>query len=283
MSDFDHTSLHEELELRVIALLTGELSESEADELEKILAIDPKLSAYRDRMAELMGELHEASDELAPPEGEAPRQLSEARRARIFGDARVLEAKAKPRRIWRNPALWGVAASIAMIFAFGILGSIQFQSSVLREEAVFEAPPVSPPAQKEPEYTVNMEQRNRSTPAPLPPSIVVNNPSDADIPSLDIDVNVDESAVLGRSSGGFSGDFVPAHSDDMDYGLAGETIPVEIPKELIEGTPQPIRVPCLEPPPTEAPRMVVTKDARQSGAKEKKQDSVGHSGVREMD
>lgn len=309
MSDFDHTSLHEELELRVIALLTGELSESEADELEKILAIDPKLSAYRDRMAELMGELHEASDELAPPEGEAPRQLSEARRAAIFGDARVLEPSRRRKRVWLNPAYWGIAASIAMVFMIGILGTIKFQSSVLREEAVFEAPPISPPAQKEPEYTVNMEQRNRSTPAPRRPAIVVNNPSELDVPSLGIDVNVDESAVQGRSGGGFGGlsqvrelkrkdnsekgeTPVTLGGDQDDFAIDqvetewlfdfDNTIPVDIPKERIEGTPQPIRVPGLEPAPTEAPRMVVTKDARQSGAKEKKQDAVVLSGTREM-
>lgn len=285
MSDFDQTSLHEELEVRVIALLTGELSETEADELEKILAIDPKLSAYRDRMAELMGELHQASEELAAPEGEPPRRLSEARRARIFGDASVLEPKAKPKRIWFRPAFWGVAASIAMVFAIVMLSSVKFQSAVLREEHAFEAPALAPTPQKEPEYTVNMEQRNRSTPPPRRPAIVVNNPSEMDIPSLDMDVDVDSSSVFGRSQGGgfaLGSDQIPAESRSADYARAGETIPVEIPKELIEGTPQPIRVPGLEPAPTEAPRMVVAGKARESGAKEKKQDAVGLSGVREM-
>ncbi|MFU8849218.1 MAG: YfbK domain-containing protein [Opitutales bacterium] len=290
MSDFEHTSLHEELEVRVIALLTGELSEVEADELEKILAIDPKLSAFRDRMAELMGDLHEARDELAPPEGEAPRELSAERRARIFGDASVLESPSRRKRVWLNPAYWGIAASIAMVFMIGILGTIKFQSAILREEMVFEAAPRAPESQRELEHRPALEQRTRLTPPPpQPQAIVVNESSALEIPSLDIDVKMVESAAYGRGGGGLGGGLAGVRemgADERrsaDYAKVGETIPVEIPKELIEGTPQPIRVPNLEPAPTEAPRMVVTRQARESAAKENNQDAVSLSGVREMD
>jgi len=171
MSDFKPTSLHEELEVRVIALLTGELSESEADELEKILAINEELSAFRDRMAGLMGELHAGSDELAPVAAEPSRRLTEDRRARIFGDAGVLEPESKsPKRPRFKATVWAIAASFAMLFVVGLLSTIQFTKSVLREETVFHAMPVAPAPQAEPEYTVNMRQRNQSTPAPRPPA-----------------------------------------------------------------------------------------------------------------
>lgn len=91
------------------------------------------------------------------------------------------------------------------VVAIVIFGTIKFVSEALREETVFEAVEIAPPPQKEPEYTVNLQQRNRSTPPPRPPAIVVNNPSELDIPALDIDVNVDSSAVYGRGGGGFGG------------------------------------------------------------------------------
>jgi len=91
------------------------------------------------------------------------------------------------------------------IVAIVIFGTIKFVSEALREETVFEAAEIVPPPQEEPEYTVNLQQRNRSTPPPQPPTIVVNNPSELDIPTLDIDVNVDSSSVYGRGGGGFGG------------------------------------------------------------------------------
>ncbi len=89
-----------------------------------------------------------------------------------------------------------ITVSFALhVVAVLIFGTVKFVSSVLREEKVFEAPPVEVPPQEEPEYTVNIQQRTQSTPPPRPPAIVVNNPSELDIPSLDIDVNVDSSSV----------------------------------------------------------------------------------------
>lgn len=86
-----------------------------------------------------------------------------------------------------------------------VFGTIKFVSDILREETVFEAAQIELPPQKKPEYTVNLEQRNKSVPPPRPPTIVVNNPSELDIPSLDINVDVNASAVYGRSGGSFGG------------------------------------------------------------------------------
>jgi len=274
MSDFNQTSLHEELEVRVIALLTGELKESEADELEKILAINPELSAFRDRMAELMGELHARRDEITCTDSEAPHQLSEERRAKIFGDPSVLDAKIKRKRPRLNAALWGVAASIAMVFFISLLGTVKFVNHVMHEEAFFEAVPIAAADQKELEYTVNLLKRSRTVKSTRPPAIVVNEIAELDIPTLDIDVTLDEDAVFARD-GGEIGGFAKDSSDDLislgavaqsdrfddrkgrHYG-PGETIAVEIPEERIEGTPQRIPVPNLEPAPTQAPRMIVS-------------------------
>lgn len=91
------------------------------------------------------------------------------------------------------------------IVAIVIFGTVKFVTALREKPDVFEAAPEVPPPQKEPEYTVNIKQRNQSTPPPRPPAIVVNNPSELDIPALDIDVNVDSTSVYGRGGGGFGG------------------------------------------------------------------------------
>lgn len=90
------------------------------------------------------------------------------------------------------------------ILAIIIFGTIKFVT-YLREPDVFEAAPVETPPMQEPEYQVNIQQRTKTTPPPKPPAIVVNNPSELDIPALDIDLNIDSSAVIGRNAGDFSG------------------------------------------------------------------------------
>lgn len=102
-----------------------------------------------------------------------------------------------------------------------IFGTIKFVSDVLREETVFEAVQIEPPPQKEPEYTVNLPQRTKDTPPPRPPAIVVNNPSELDIPALDIDVDVDTSAVYGRGGGGFGGGLASLREMTMDINFFG--------------------------------------------------------------
>ncbi|PXA03647.1 hypothetical protein DDZ13_10135 [Coraliomargarita sinensis] len=107
------------------------------------------------------------------------------------------------------------------IVAIIIFGTIKFVADVLREETVFEAAPVEQVQQKEPEYQVNIQQRNESVPPPRPPAIVVNNPSELNIPSLDIDVNVDSSAVYGRGGGGFGGGLAGVRDMAVDVNFFG--------------------------------------------------------------
>jgi len=110
------------------------------------------------------------------------------------------------------------------ILAIIIFGTIKFVGEVLREETVFEAAPIVPPPQKEPEYQVNIQQRNQSTPPPRPPAIVVNNPSELDIPALDIDVNVDTASVYGRGGGGFGSGLAGVREMTISADLFGKTV-----------------------------------------------------------
>ena len=64
-----------------------------------------------------------------------------------------------------------------------IFGTIKFVSEIMREETIFQAAPIESPPQMQPEYTVNLQQLNKSTPPPQPQAIVVNNPSELDIPA----------------------------------------------------------------------------------------------------
>lgn len=105
-----------------------------------------------------------------------------------------------------------------------IFGAIKIVTDALREEKVFEAPPIAPPPQKEAEYAVNIQQRNQSTPPPRPPAIVVNNPSELDIPALDIDVNVDSQSVYGRGGGGFGGGLAGIREMTISADLFGKQI-----------------------------------------------------------
>jgi len=124
------------------------------------------------------------------------------------------------------------------VVAIVIFGTIKFVSAVMREETVFEAAPIEPPPQKEPEYTVNIQQRNQSTPPPQPPAIVVNNPSELDIPVLDINVDVDNSSVYGRGGGGFGGGLAGvremALTNFLPESMSGRCSPRERTQRLLE-------------------------------------------------
>lgn len=89
------------------------------------------------------------------------------------------------------------------VVAIVVFGTIKFVSDALREEQSFESVEIAPPPLEKPDYTVNLKQRNESTPPPRPPAIVINKASELDIPTLDINVDVNSSSVYGRGGGGF--------------------------------------------------------------------------------
>lgn len=88
------------------------------------------------------------------------------------------------------------------VVALVIFGTITFVNQTFRDEKTFEAEVIEPPEQIEPEYTVNLEQRNQESSPPPPNPIVVSNPVDVTIPALDIDLDIASSGLVGRGRGG---------------------------------------------------------------------------------
>lgn len=102
----------------------------------------------------------------------------------------------------RNKALWLVVAVSLGVHILGLVvfGAFRIIESVIREDQVFEAPPIEEVRQEQPEYTVNLEQRNQSSAPPRPNPITVDSP-DVTMPALNIDLNVANTSSYGRGSG----------------------------------------------------------------------------------
>ena len=66
-------------------------------------------------------------------------------------------------------------------------------------------------------YATKMSQRNQPTPPPQPPAIVVTNPSELEIPALNMDVNVQTSAAYGLDGGSVTESFA---SDEVRVAAA---------------------------------------------------------------
>ena len=226
MSDSDLRSLREELEIRVVALLTGELSEADADELEQILTVDAELSAYRDRMAVLIGHVHDARDEIAPPVATEGMRLSPERRAEIFQevDASEFEPMVEPKRVSWKMRVFEIAAVFAVLFILaGILiptvGAVRkkAQKVAYQHDAHFEAPvvmpemgpPASMPESKDTYYFSSqteihaeriegMPQRNLSLPKPTAPMPI---PIVEEVAELEMAGSFDKNSSRGIGAG----------------------------------------------------------------------------------
>ena len=134
-------SPREELEIRLTALLMGELSPEETAALQTQLAADPELAALHARLRQAMELLREAStlpEHPAPPE---PVQLSSERRERLLahfkapapGRSPIL---VKPRRDWKPLVPLGLAASlIALLGGAVFLNGFAQRKASLRLEA----------------------------------------------------------------------------------------------------------------------------------------------------
>ena len=88
------------------------------------------------------------------------------------------------------------------VLALVIFGAFKIVETVTREDQTFEAPEIVEAPQEQPEYQVNLEQRNQSSAPPRPTPIVVDAP-EVTIPALDIDVDIANTSSYGRGSGGF--------------------------------------------------------------------------------
>ena len=103
----------------------------------------------------------------------------------------------------RNKALFIVVGVSLGLHVLGLVffGTWKIVESITREDQTFEAPEIAEVPQEQPEYTVNLEQRNQSSAPPRPNPIVVDSP-DVSIPALDIDVNIANASSYGRGGGG---------------------------------------------------------------------------------
>ena len=126
----ESTNPQEELEIRMVALLLGELSEAEAAELEAKIAADPALQGLRDRLAATLGLVREAA--LSPLENSgAPMEamkLSAAKREKLLATFKTVPLPVVAKSgAWKRYAPLGLAAALVglvslAVFRFGKLG-----------------------------------------------------------------------------------------------------------------------------------------------------------------
>lgn len=79
MTDDLHTFIEPELQVRITAMVLGEASEFECDELEKLITEKPELAIYRRRLQAI----HHLLDETVCPQRDSEWQLSEDKRERL--------------------------------------------------------------------------------------------------------------------------------------------------------------------------------------------------------
>lgn len=132
----------EELEMRLTALLMGELPPEEAAALEAQVAADPALATLQARLRKALELLREASQEPEAPVSATPVQLSAERRTRLLAHfqtprpkpaqtvklaqfPRPAQVKEKKRRDWSALIPLGVAATVVGLIAYGLGGFVQ--------------------------------------------------------------------------------------------------------------------------------------------------------------
>lgn len=138
---FHDPSIDPQLGARLVALVLGEASDFERDELNRLIAERPELARYRDEIQQV----HDLLDvvgkgEMSPPEGEW--KLAADKRAQLL---RVLSGEANKARaalsrgrtphrpFWRNRILMGVASAAALLFVVTFYAQVQVR--VAREAA----------------------------------------------------------------------------------------------------------------------------------------------------
>lgn len=207
----DQKSLRVEMETRILALINGELTADESKELEKLIANDPELIAYRDQMRVLLSEIAEEAkvfEEETPAQANtnAPTRLSEDRRtqmqALITKHQRANKRSSKtvefesyvPKEEWDWRRIFfftsGLIAVIALLAAILIpsVGSVMDnarRSAQSINEAEFNVPgAVSADSKRARDLAKQLES---------------NDEADAQVTSLRTDKNSDQSVALGYS------------------------------------------------------------------------------------
>jgi autotransporter-associated beta strand protein len=132
----------EEVEIRLTALLMGELSPEEAAALRAQMAENPELEALHARLAKASDLLREATSLDATAEASAPARLSPEKRERLLRQFKksptpgaAVIVKPKRRWTWLGPLAWGVSFTIVIGFLLSQM--------IVRHEAVVLAPDFS--------------------------------------------------------------------------------------------------------------------------------------------
>src|SRR5687767_15956145 len=98
MTPEENKQLREQLEVRIVALLLGEASDFERAELQELMAKDPELAAFHERMKGTIGLVHATSKEppadVSTASQEQPK-LSAERRQVLLSVFREQPASAK--------------------------------------------------------------------------------------------------------------------------------------------------------------------------------------------
>ncbi len=117
------------LEMRITALLLGELPADKADALRAQIAADPELTALHTRLRRAIALLHEARTIPAETGEHAPAQLSPERREKLLAHFKTTPVPARPpRRDWKWVAPLGLAATLVLLIGGALLGSKRSRS-----------------------------------------------------------------------------------------------------------------------------------------------------------
>jgi len=131
----------EELEMRLTALLMGELPPEEVAALEAQVAADPALAKLQARLRKALELLREASTESEAPASQTPVRLSSERRAKLLAHfqtprpqpSKPLSAEAiipSTSTNWKQDRDWtwiiplGIAATVVALIGIGIGGIV---------------------------------------------------------------------------------------------------------------------------------------------------------------
>ncbi len=132
-----HSYLEPELEARVVALVMGESSAFEAEELGRLMEDRPEVAAFFERMSGLDGMAREA---VCPPDVEEWK-LSEGRRGKIFEKVaeRKLAEEEMERRLFvakraQRNVLIGVAACFVVSLFLVVMGPVSSNHGVANEQ-----------------------------------------------------------------------------------------------------------------------------------------------------
>lgn len=160
-----------ELEARVVALVLGESSDFEQDQLRDILAANPELAAFQQRMESLHGLLRETCQQAhpaGPVTGEPPWQLPPGPRQVLLDALAQTSAKELPRKrrsFLARPAFWWSAAACFILF---LAASLFLPSGHKVEQSFKQIAALSPEAAPEGAWRSPLQDGKEEVAASMP-------------------------------------------------------------------------------------------------------------------